>query len=101
MAVRSERESGGDAGGRVSPLHLFDAFVDELRAFRRTLRETGFVGDDNVAIAFRTADNDPERLPALAAELVRRRVNVIVAITPVATAAAKGATRHPGAVRHQ
>ena len=71
----------------------FDAFVDELCAFRRTLRETGFVEDDNVAIAFRTADNDPERLPALAAELVRRRVNVIVAITPVATAAAKGATK--------
>src|SRR5215472_9970219 len=54
------------------------------RAFRQGLKEGGFVEGENVAVEYRWADNQPERLPALANELVRRRVVAIVAITPPA-----------------
>jgi putative ABC transport system substrate-binding protein len=62
-----------------------------IAAFRRGLREAGFVEGTNLAIDFRYADNQPDRLPALAADLVHRRVAVIVSMglgtTPVAKAA--------------
>jgi ABC-type uncharacterized transport system substrate-binding protein len=69
-----------------------DGFSEPLRGLRRGLREAGFVEGDNVAIDYRWADNQPERLPALAADLVRRRVGVIVALGSTAVMQAKTAT---------
>ena len=55
-----------------------DTFADYLRAFRQGLKDSGYVEGENVAIEYRWAENQMDRLPALAADLVRRRVAVIV-----------------------
>ena len=59
-----------------------EAFPDRLRAFHRGLKDTGFVEGENVAIVYRWGENQIDRLPGLAANLVRRRVAVIVVNTP-------------------
>ena len=66
--------------------------ADIVHAFRRGLKDTGYVEGENIAIEYRWADNQIDRLPGLAAELVHRRVAAIVTGSPAPAFAAKEAT---------
>ena len=76
--------------GILSP--VVPATYDTWEAFRHGLRELGYVEGQNLAIEFRSAEGKPDRLPGLAAELVRLKVDVIVTGGPPAPLAAKNAT---------
>src|SRR6195256_6696264 len=70
-----------------------DVMAERLRGFRNGLKETGYVEGESVAIEYRWAENQLDRLPALAADLVRRRVAVVVALgSPNLAMVAKAAT---------
>jgi putative tryptophan/tyrosine transport system substrate-binding protein len=70
-----------------------DTLADRLRGFHRGLKESGFVEGENVSIDYRWAENQVDRLPELAAELVRRQVSVITTTGgPGVVLAAKAAT---------
>jgi putative tryptophan/tyrosine transport system substrate-binding protein len=76
--------------------YLSSASPDEgeprAAAFRRGLAESGYVAGQNVAIEYRWAEQQNDRLPAMAADLVQRRVTVIAAATTPAALAAQAAT---------
>jgi putative tryptophan/tyrosine transport system substrate-binding protein len=91
LAVRGEQAATPRVGflNSTSP----DVYAFNAEAFREGLRETGFVEGQNVAIDYRWAGGIYDRLPALAVELVERKVAVIAATGDIASAlAAKKAT---------
>jgi putative ABC transport system substrate-binding protein len=69
-----------------------DAISERLRAYRQGLKESGFVEGENVAIVYRFAENQPDRLPELAADLVRRPVSMIATAGDDVALVAKQAT---------
>ena len=70
-----------------------DANADRLRGFHRGLKDSGYVEGENVTVVYRWGENQIDRLPALAADLVRRQVAVITTFGGTAvTLAAKAAT---------
>jgi len=95
MATRGERGAGGYASDWNSRqwAGLDLGTTPGGRPFQQGLKEGGFVEDQNVALEFRWANNEYDRLPELAADLVRQRVSVVVAIgNNLPARAAKAAT---------
>ncbi len=68
------------------------AIAEHNEAFRQGLRELGYMEGKNIVIEWRSAEGKPDRLPALATELVHLKVDVIVTAGPLVTRAAKEAT---------
>jgi putative ABC transport system substrate-binding protein len=92
MAVRAQQATGIPVIGYLYS-GVYETSAPWLAAFREGLGELSFVEGRNVTIEYRWANNEPARLPELAADLVRRRVAVIVAPgTPASVRAAQGAT---------
>jgi len=84
---------GQQAGGLHQIGYLsFSTSSGPLDGFRQGLRELGWVEQQNIAIDYRFAEGRLDRLPDLAAELVRRKVDIIVTVATPAAAAAKNAT---------
>jgi putative tryptophan/tyrosine transport system substrate-binding protein len=77
--------------GFLSAQSAVDSQIDTV-PFLQSLKETGYVEGQNVAVEYRYAANQADRLPVLAADLVRRHVAIIVAAGTPATLAAKAAT---------
>jgi putative ABC transport system substrate-binding protein len=92
IAARAQRQPVMPVIGYLSSSSFETAAGRTLNNFKRGLAETGYVEDRNVTIEYRWADDQYERLPALAGELVQRRVAVLVAAGSTTALPAKAAT---------
>jgi putative ABC transport system substrate-binding protein len=90
LAARAQQSKGARIGAHYIGLADSESFKKELQ---EGLRELGYVEGQNIALEFRSAEGKLERLPELAAELVRLKVDVIVALYVPSALAAKQATR--------
>src|SRR2546423_10926063 len=90
LAARAQQAKVAQIGALYIGLADGEVFKKELR---EGLRELGYVERQNIAFKFRSAEGKLDRLPELAAELVRLRVDVIVALYVPCALAAKQATR--------
>jgi putative tryptophan/tyrosine transport system substrate-binding protein len=91
--VARAQQSAVPVIGLLSSQSADDDYENFTVPFLQGLKETGYVEGQNVAVEYRFAENQYDRLPALAADLVRRRVAVIVAYTTNTALAAQAATR--------
>jgi putative ABC transport system substrate-binding protein len=95
--VVSVRPAGAQSAKRVWRIGYLrttpvSASPNQVEAFRQRLRELGYVEGDNLVVEFRDAGGQPERLAMLAADLVRLKADLIVAVGTQAILAAKQAT---------
>jgi putative tryptophan/tyrosine transport system substrate-binding protein len=92
MAARSPRAAASDAGDRLPHSRACGRSNDLIASFQRGLAEAGFQEGKNLAIEYRFTNFKPELMQQAASDVVRRKVNVIFAATPDASAAARNAT---------
>ena len=90
LAARAQQSKRARIGALYMGLADAESFKRELH---KGLRELGYVEDQNITFEFRSAEGNADRLPALAAELVRLKVDVIVALYVPSALAAKQATQ--------
>jgi putative ABC transport system substrate-binding protein len=91
LAARAQR-AAVPVIGYLGDQSADDDYKNKIVPFLQGLKETGYVEGQNVVVEYRWAENHYDRLPALAADLVRRRVAVIVTSTTLTAVAAKAAT---------